>query len=128
MYDHINRPTYDFGDRIITFRSNWELNYAFYLEWLVKIKEIKKWEYEPERYRFWRTEGNFKYELGSYLPDFRITRLDDSQYIVEVKGRKQRMIALKRMKKFYPEIPIELVEQKDYEILRKKVGKMLGFV
>lgn len=129
--DSINRPTHDFGDgRIITFRSNWECNYAFYLEWLVKIGEIKKWEYEPQRYDFigYNSE-NKPFVVGkSYLPDFRVTRLDDTQYLVEIKGREQGMLHLKRMKKYHPHLPIELVDKKEYGILKKKVGKMLNFI
>lgn len=129
-WENINRPTYDFGDRVITFRSNWELNYAFYLEWLKKQGEIKKWEYEPERYDFigYNSE-NKPFVVGpSYLPDFRVTNNDDTQYLVEIKGRSQGKLKLKRMKKYYPEIKVELVEAKEYNDLKRKLGKMLNFV
>ena len=83
MYQNINKPTHRFDDgRQITFRSNWEINYAFYLEWLKKNKEIKDWEYEPERYCFDKTEGNTIIRIGDYLPDFRITRNEDRKSVV----------------------------------------------
>ncbi len=127
-YDHINRPTYDFGDKTITFRSGWEQNYAFYLEWLKTQGEIKKWEYEPERYYFYITEGNTKIRLDNgYLPDFRVTNNDDTQYLVEIKGRKQGTRKLQRMKKHYPELRVELVGSAEYNQLKKKLGKMLNF-
>lgn len=129
MYENTNWHGYDFGNGTINFRSGWEINYAFYLEWLKQRGEIKDWEYEPERYHFWRTEGNYKYEIGNgYLPDFRVTNNDGTQYLVEIKGYKQGMMKLKRMAKHYPDIRIELVDAKEYNALKRKLGKMLNFV
>ena len=128
-WDNIVRHTYDFGDRQITFRSGWELHYAFYLEWLKKIKEIKAWEYEPERYFFYITEGNTKIRLDNgYLPDFRVTNNDGTQYLVEIKGKKQGTRKLQRMKKHYPHIKLELIQAKEYNDIKRKVGKLLNFV
>jgi len=128
MYSNINRPTYDFGNgRIITFRSNWEINYAFYLEWLKKNKEIKEWEYEPERYYFDAKEGDMTIRIGDYLPDFRVTKNDGTKYLIEIKGYKQGVRKLQRMKKYHKDIPLELITSKEYNALKKQVGKMLNF-
>lgn len=128
MYQNINKPTHRFDDgRQITFRSNWECNYAFYLEWLVKNKEIKGWEYEPERYYFDAKEGNMIIRIGDYLPDFRVTNNDGSQYLVEIKGKAQGMRKLQRMKKYHPKMKVELVGKSEYAALKKQVGKMLNF-
>lgn len=128
MYQNINRPTHDFGDgRIITFRSNWECNYAFYLEWLKQQSEIREWEYEPERYNFDVKEGNMMVRIGTYLPDFRVTNNDGSVYLVEIKGKSQGMRKLQRMKKYYKHIPLVLVDSKEYNALKKKLGRMLNF-
>lgn len=128
MYQNINKPTHDFGNgRIITFRSNWECNYAFYLEWLKQQGEIKEWEYEPERYYFDAKEGNMTIRIGDYLPDFRVTNNDGSKYLVEIKGYKQGVRKLQRMKKYHPEIKVELVGKDEYTALKKQVGKMLNF-
>lgn len=128
MWDNINRTTHEFADgRVITFRSNWETNYSFYLEWLKQQGEIKEWEYEPERYNFDVKEGNIMVRIGTYLPDFRITRNDDTQYLVEIKGKAQGMRKLQRMKKYHKEIQVELVDAKAYNALKKKLGKMLNF-
>lgn len=129
-YDNIQRPTYDFGDKEITFRSLWELNYSFYLEWLKQQGEIKEWEYEPERYDFigYNSE-NKPFVVGpGYLPDFRVTRNDDTFYLVEIKGVRQGMRKLQRMKKYHPKIEIELVEAKEMKALKAKIGKVAGFV
>ena len=117
---NFNRPTHDFGNgKIITFRSGWECNFAFYLEWMKKKKEIKDWIYEPERYQ---------YLGGSYLPDFKIIRNDETWYLAEVKGYKQGVRKLSRMKKYYPEIKIELWDAEAYKELKKKMGKILNFI
>ncbi len=126
-YDSIQRITHEFdGGKILTMRSKWETNYGIYLDFLVKQKEIKGWEYEPERYKFIMTEGNYKVEIGTYLPDFKVTNNDGTFYLVEVKGYRQGTLKLKRMKKYYPEIKIELVDSKEYAVLKKKVGQTGG--
>lgn len=128
-YDNIQRGNYLIGDKEIYFRSKWEANYALYLEWLKVLGEIKDWKYEPyPRYDFVIFEKGKPKVLGlGYLPDFKVTRNDNSFYLVELKGKKQGMQKLKRMAKYYPDIAIELVTAKEYEVLKKKVGKMLNF-
>jgi hypothetical protein len=110
-------------------RSGWENNYCSYLDWLKTTGEIRDWEYEPlPRYEFIIKEGSVFRALSlGYLPDFKVINNDGSFYLVELKGRRQGMMKLKRMKKFYPKIKIELIEQKDYNILKRKVGKMLNW-
>lgn len=128
MFETVERGTYAIGDKEIYFRSLWEANYALYLEWLKKQKEIKDWEYEPERYDFIVQEGKKLRSLGlGYLPDFRVVSNDGSFYLVEIKGYNQGMLKLKRMKKFYPDIKIELVDSKSYAELKRKLGKVLHF-
>ncbi len=130
MYN-FKRETYAFSEsKTYTFRSGWEQNYAFYLEWLKTGGHIKDWEYEPlPRYEFIVTEGNHQRALSlGYLPDFKVTNNDDTFYLVEVKGKPQGMRKLQRMKKFYPKIKIELVDREAYMQLKKKIGKMLNFI
>ena len=60
MPTEFRRETYAFGDKTYTFRSGWELNYAFYLDWLKVHNQIRHWEYEPTpRYEFIVTEFRF---------------------------------------------------------------------
>ncbi len=116
---HFNKPTYDFGNgKIITFRSNWECNFAFYLEWMKKRGEIKDWEHESER---------LKWLGGSYLPDFKIYRNDGSYYFAEVKGKTQGINKFKRAKKENPKIKFELWGKAEYNELKKKMGAILNF-
>ncbi len=130
MPTNFRRNTCQFSDgRSYTFRSGWEENYAFYLDWLRSQNQIHNWEYEPlPRYEFIVTEGNYQRALSlGYLPDFKVTNNDGSFYLVEVKGKPQGMRKLQRMKRFYPKIKIELVDAKAYRILKKKIGRMLNW-
>lgn len=133
-FENVQRGTYAVGDREIYFRSKWEVNYALYLQWLKEQGQIKDWIYEPKpRYEFITYEFSDKNKerpkvLGlGYLPDFKVINNDDTFYLVEVKGYKQGMVKLKRMKKMYPDIRIELIEAGDIKELQNKVGKLLNF-
>lgn len=131
-WENIERGTYLIGDQEIYFRSKWEANYALYLEWLKKIGEIEDWIYEPlPRYEFITYENGIPRVLGlGYLPDFKVINKPNAKhpfYLVELKGYEQGMLKLKRMKKFYPDIPIEFIDKKEYAALKAKVGKMLNF-
>lgn len=90
------------------YRSKWEMNYARFLEFRKQSQEIKDWLYEPETFWF----EKIKRGTRSYLPDFKIIEHDDSFYFVEVKGYmdQKSKTKLKRMKKYYPEIKIVLVQ------------------
>lgn len=129
MWENIQRGSYETSKGLMYFRSKWEANYALYLDWLIKQKVIKDWQYEPmPRYDFIMMENGKPKVMGlGYLPDFKVINNDDSLYLVELKGAKQGMMKLKRMKKYYPDIKIELIEAKDYAILKRKVGRMLNW-
>jgi hypothetical protein len=106
------------GGRRIYFRSRWEANYAFYLEWLKSLKQIADWEHEPHTFWF---EG-VRRGCVSYLPDFKITNLDSSHEWHEVKGwmdaRSKTVLA--RMAKYFPSEKIVLIAEKQYKAIRRK--------
>lgn len=107
----------ELGDKKYWMRSIWERNVARYFEFLKKNGQIKEWEYEPERFIFHKVLfGN-----RSYLPDFRITENNGDTYFVEVKGfmDKSSAVKLKRMRKFYPQHRVDLLQKDRYcEIAR----------
>lgn len=129
QFENVKRGTYAVGHKEYYFRSLWEANYALYLEWLKEQGEIKEWEYEPmPRYDFIMYENGKPRVMGlGYLPDFKVINNDVTFYLVEIKGYKQGMLKLKRMKKYHPTVRIELVDSKEYAVLKKRVGKMLNF-
>lgn len=128
-FENVQRGSYQTSKGEMYFRSKWEANYALYLDWLIRQGEIMDWEYEPlPRYDFIMYENGVPKVMGlGYLPDFKVINNDDTFYLVEIKGYKQGMLKLKRMKKYHPTIKIELVDSKEYAVLKKRVGKMLNF-
>ena len=50
-YSRAKRGWWKSKDKKYFMRSSWEMNYACYLEFLIKQKQIKNWEYEPDT--FW---------------------------------------------------------------------------
>ena len=113
----------DLGE--IYFRSSWEANYARYLNFLVKQKQILKWEFEPDTFIF----HEVKRGIRSYKPDFKIWENEASEpYFVEVKGWMDNVskTKLKYMAKYYPHIKIILVGESEYKAIRSTVRKMIS--
>jgi hypothetical protein len=123
MYDHIQRGEYLIGDREMYFRSKWEANYALYLEFLKKQGEIKDWHYEVKMFDFPIPHG-----VTRYMPDFQVIEKDGSVTYREVKGYmdSRSKTKLKRMKKYYPQVKIELVDGEQMRALNK-YKKLLKF-
>lgn len=109
------------------FRSSWEANVARYLNLLVEREEIQHWEYEPIRFTFNDMVIDGKKIKGvscgvmSYLPDFLIVNNDDSISFIEVKGWMdgKSKTKIRRLKKYYPEIRLDIIGQKEYDEIRK---------
>lgn len=111
------------AERKIYFRSNWEVRYAKYLEFLKQIGQITEWEHEPETFWF----ENIKRGTRSYLPDFKVVKPDGSHYWVEVKGYMDAKsnTKIKRFRKYYPEEELRVVTGKCFkeEILCGSIGE-----
>lgn len=124
-YPNIQRGDYENSKGSMYFRSKWEANYALYLDWLVKQKQIKEWEYEKDVFIF--TEIQFG--TRSYRPDFKVFTNDGKFEYHEVKGYmdSKSKTKLKRMAKYYPEAKLILIDSIYYRDLAKKIGKMLNF-
>lgn len=115
----------EIGGQRIFFRSRWEANYARYLQWLLDVGQIAKWEHEPHTFWF---EG-IKRGCVSYLPDFRVTNLNGTHEWHEVKGwmDARSETVLKRMVKYFPSEKVTVIREKEYNALRKQVGAMAGW-
>lgn len=105
------------------YRSRWELNYAYYLEWLRVNGQIKSWEHEPET--FWFDE--VKRGCVSYLPDFKVTENNDSVSYHEVKGwmDDRSKTKIKRMGKYYPDVKLVVIDASAYRSLAKKAKALV---
>lgn len=117
IYMNIKRGWFEINGKKIFFRSKWEANYALYLDFLVKQKEILKWEYETDVFIF----EKIKFGTRSYRPDFKIFNNNGSYEYHEIKGYmdNKSKTKFKRMAKFYPDIKIILIDKDIYKTLLK---------
>jgi hypothetical protein len=113
----------EIGGKRKFFRSRWEANYARLLQWLKERGEILEWEHEAETFWF----EAIKRGVRSYLPDFRVTELDGSQNLHEVKGwmDARSKTTLKRMAKYHPDQKITLIDGKAYASLAKRFSRLI---
>ncbi len=105
----------DLGDTY--FRSSWERNYARYLNFLQKRKEIKGWEFEKDIFWF----DKIKRGTVSYKPDFKVELPNGKIEYHEVKGwmDKTSLLKIKRMAKYHPHIKLIIVDQEAYKSIAK---------
>lgn len=110
----------EIGGKRKYYRSKWEANYAYYLEWLRAIGEILDWSHEPKTFWF---EG-VKRGCVSYLPDFWVKDKDGSESYHEVKGwmDDRSKTKIKRMAKYHPSVKLIVIDAKEYGALKRKVA------
>lgn len=111
----------DLGGRY--FRSSWEANWARYLNWLLGLGEIQRWDYEAETFEFHKIKRGMRF----YTPDFRVVNSNGSVEFHEIKGYMDKRSAtkLKRMSKYYPSVRVVLIEKDSYRDMARKVSAML---
>jgi hypothetical protein len=105
-------------------RSQWERDYATYLEGLKQIGSIKWWKYESTTFWF---EG-IKRGTVSYKPDFEVMTAQNTIEFHEVKGYMDKMSAtkLKRMKKYHPDVVVKLIDGSWFKKNRYAINIMAG--
>lgn len=121
---NIERGHFDINGKRMFFRSKWEANYALYLDFLIKQKQIDKWEYEVDVFVF----EKIKFGTRSYRPDFKIF-FNGTFHYDEVKGHMDAKSKTKinRMRIYYPKVVLNIIDSKSYGEIKRKVGKMLKF-
>lgn len=124
-YSRCKRGHYDIGGIDFYFRSLWEANYALYLNFLVKQKQIIKWEFETDTFWF----EKIKRGVRSYMPDFKVFNKDGTIEYHEVKGwmDKKSVTKIKRMATYYPKIKLIVIDQTSYKDIKNKMGTLLKF-
>lgn len=107
------------------FRSSWEANYAIYLQHLLETGRIKDWLHEPKTFWF----NKIKRGVRSYKPDFLITNIDDTTEWHEVKGfmDSKSRTKLNRMKKYYPNEKIILIDSDAYRLIKRDNSALKGW-
>jgi hypothetical protein len=105
------------------FRSRWEANWARYLNLLVAQGVIARWEYEVDTFEF---EG-IKRGSRFYTPDFKVHYGDGSFVYHEVKGwmDPRSKTKLDRMKRRFPQVAIEIVDQARYRAIRETAAGLI---
>ena len=106
---HISKASWvELGGKRFYTKSLAEKRFAMYLQYLKEHNEIKDWEYEPET--FWFLE--IKRGVRSYKPDFKIIRLDDKHFFVEIKGfmDAKSVTKIKRFAKYYPNETLKVIK------------------
>lgn len=101
------------------YRSKWEANYAYYLEWLKTNGQISDWMHEPVTFWF----SGVKRGCVSYLPDFWVQEKDGSEAYHEVKGwmDDRSKTKIRRMAKYHPGVKLIVIDSKGYAALKKSV-------
>jgi predicted nuclease of restriction endonuclease-like RecB superfamily len=116
-YNRVKRGFIEIGGKKFFARSSWEANIAAYLEFLKTNLEIKEWQHEPETFWF----EKIKRGVRSYLPDFKITKNDETIYFLEVKGwmDDKSKTKIKRMALYYPNVTLDIIDQKRYKDIKR---------
>lgn len=125
IHNHnIKQGTISIGNKSCHFKSAWEANIACYFEYLKSLGEIKDWEYEPITFWF----EKIKRGVRSYKPDFKIIKPDNSFYYVEVKGwmDSKSKTKLNRMRIYYPNIEMVLIDSKKYAEISKNYRNIIS--
>lgn len=117
-YSRCKRGIYNINGKEIFFRSSWEAMYAQYLEMLLNMKAIIKWEFETDTFWF----EKIKRGVRSYMPDFKVFHLDGTIEYHEIKGwmDDKSKTKIKRMALYYPEIKLIIITQKEFTALKNK--------
>lgn len=101
------------------YRSKWEANYAYYLEWLKQTGQITDWKHEPETFWF----DGIRRGCVSYLPDFRVEEVGGAMVYHEVKGwmDDRSKTKIRRMAKYHPTVRLIVIDSKGYAALKRSV-------
>lgn len=104
------------------FRSSWEANYARYLNYLKLNGEIEKWEYEVDTFEFVKIKKGTRF----YTPDFKVYVNGEIEYH-EVKGYMDDKSTTrhKRMKKYYPNIIIKIIDKEWFRLNGSNLRKVI---
>ena len=106
-----NRPEITtIGGQTCHFRSQFELKWAKYLQFLVNSKLIEAWKYESRTFYF----TGYKTGKMNYLPDFKVIENDGTVVWQECKGAHDGPMntRFKRMAEQYPDEIMDLVSWK----------------
>lgn len=128
MAPNVRRGTWkaewvEIGGQRFFARSQWEANYAHYLEFQKLQGLIKSWEHEPHTFWF---EG-IRRGCCSYLPDFRVVYPSARVEFHEVKGwmDARSITKIKRMAKYFPHVALIVRDASWYRANRFNLSRIV---
>lgn len=108
------------------FRSNYEANYARYLNFLIANgSDIVKWEFEPDTFDFPKIKRGTRF----YTPDFKVYFKDGHIEYHEVKGwdYPKGKTARKRFTKYFPHLKLVLINGDWFKAAKRQgLDKLIG--
>ena len=117
MFENIKRGVYEVGEKSYYFRSKWEYEYACYLEFLKKQKEIQNWTYEPKTFEF-----PIKHGTTRYTHDFCVYANNGQHQWEEVKGfmTGKANTQINRFRKYYPKEKLIIIDSEWFKSVKNK--------
>jgi hypothetical protein len=112
----------DLGDMF--FRSGWEANYARILNLQIEQREVHRWEFEPDRFKFAVVKGP-----RSYTPDFKVWKEEGGDFhYVEIKGwmDEKSQLKLRLMSRLHPGVPVRVIGQTEYKKLQAEFSPRIA--
>lgn len=112
------------------YRSKMEYNIACYLQFLKRsATDVVDWKHEPEEFLFKEIKRGMRF----YKPDFKVTlmcgRKPNRVEYWEVKGwmdpKSQTQLA--RMKRYYPDVNVVVVDPTQYKAIAEKAALIPGW-
>jgi hypothetical protein len=128
-YAHISKGWVEYDNwKRYYMKSRMEMNYGRYLDFLLRQKQIKDWQYEPDTFWFEKTVGKrvekivkIKRGVNNYRPDFKITLLNNEVEYHETKGYldAKSVTKLKRMRVYHPDIKLRFIDATAFKAISK---------
>ena len=113
----------EIGGKRNFYRSRWEYRYALYLQLMKDNNYIVDWEHEPHTFYF----VGIKRGTNNYKPDFKVIFTSGKEEWYEVKGYMdaKSKTKIKRMKKYHPEIVLNVIDGEWFKANGKKLKAIL---
>jgi hypothetical protein len=123
-FDNFTRGWRIIGKKRYFYKSIWEMNFARYLQYLKKHREIKDWYYEPDTFWF----DKIKRGVRSYKPDFKTVDFDGEIIYYEVKGflDNKSVTKISRMRKYYPNVRLIVIDSKWFNTKGKHYSVLIN--
>lgn len=107
--------------------SNYEYDYALYLDWLYDNEKISGWVRNTTQFGFSKPVEVRGRMVNSHRPDFIVFGKDGTYEIHEVKGwmNERSEVVIGQFKADYPQLHYKVIEKQEILKIQKVLGKKL---